>query len=93
MTLPNVKWGLLYGVLLCNARAMGEFEAVTVVSGNIRGVTTTLPLHIEISLQRQQGGGRLRRRLASRRACACHAWRENTAGGPLRRVAGGAAGH
>lgn len=48
VTLPNVKWGLLYGVLLCNARAMGEFGAVTVVSGNIRGVTTTLPLHIEI---------------------------------------------
>ena len=48
VTLPNVKWGLLYGVLLCNARAMGEFGAVTVVSGNIRGITTTLPLHIEI---------------------------------------------
>ena len=48
VTLPNVRWGLLYGVLLCNARAMGEFGAVTVVSGNIRGVTTTLPLHIEI---------------------------------------------
>ncbi len=48
VTLPNVKWGLLYGVLLCNARAMGEFGAVSVVSGNIRGMTTTLPLHIEI---------------------------------------------
>jgi len=48
VTLPNVKWGLLYGVLLCNARAMGEFGAVTVVSGNIRGETNTLPLHIEI---------------------------------------------
>ena len=48
VTLPNVKWGLLAGVLLCNARAMGEFGAVTVVSGNIRGLTTTLPLHIEI---------------------------------------------
>lgn len=48
VTLPNVKWGLLYGVLLCNARAMGEFGAVTVVSGNIRGQTNTLPLHIEI---------------------------------------------
>jgi sulfate transport system permease protein len=48
VTLPNVKWGLLAGILLCNARAMGEFGAVTVVSGNIRGLTTTLPLHIEI---------------------------------------------
>jgi len=48
VTLPNVKWGLLYGVLLCNARAMGEFGAVSVVSGHIRGVTNTLPLHIEI---------------------------------------------
>jgi sulfate/thiosulfate transport system permease protein len=48
VTLPNVKWGLLYGVLLCNARAMGEFGAVSVVSGHIRGVTNTLPLHIQI---------------------------------------------
>lgn len=48
VTLPNVKWGLLYGVVLCNARAMGEFGAVSVVSGHIRGVTNTLPLHIEI---------------------------------------------
>jgi sulfate transport system permease protein len=48
VTLPNVKWGLLYGVILCNARAMGEFGAVSVVSGHIRGVTNTLPLHIEI---------------------------------------------
>ena len=48
VTLPNVEWGLLAGVLLCNARPMGEFGAVTVVSGNIRGLTTTLPLHIEI---------------------------------------------
>jgi sulfate transport system permease protein len=48
VTLPNVKWGLLYGVLLCNARAMGEFGAVSVVSGHIQGVTNTLPLHIEI---------------------------------------------
>jgi len=48
VTLPNVKWGLLYGVLLCNARAMGEFGAVSVVSGHIRGMTNTLPLHIEI---------------------------------------------
>lgn len=49
ITLPNVKWGLLYGVLLCNARAMGEFGAVSVVSGHIRGLTNTLPLHIEAS--------------------------------------------
>jgi sulfate/thiosulfate transport system permease protein len=48
VTLPNIKWGLLYGVLLCNARAMGEFGAVSVVSGHVRGVTNTMPLHIEI---------------------------------------------
>jgi sulfate transport system permease protein len=48
VTLPNIKWGLLYGVLLCNARAMGEFGAVAVVSGHIRGVTNTMPLHVEI---------------------------------------------
>jgi sulfate transport system permease protein len=48
VTLPNIKWGLLYGVILCNARAMGEFGAVSVVSGHIRGVTNTIPLHIEI---------------------------------------------
>jgi sulfate/thiosulfate transport system permease protein len=48
VTLPNVKWALLYGVILCNARAMGEFGAVSVVSGHIRGMTNTLPLHIEI---------------------------------------------
>ena len=48
VTLPNVKWGLLYGVILCNARAFGEFGAVSVVSGHIRGLTDTLPLHIEI---------------------------------------------
>ncbi len=48
VTLPNIKWGLLYGVLLCNARAMGEFGAVSVVSGRIRGATNTIPLHVEI---------------------------------------------
>ena len=48
VTLPNIKWGLLYGVILCNARAMGEFGAVSVISGKIRGVTNTLPLHVEI---------------------------------------------
>jgi sulfate/thiosulfate transport system permease protein len=48
VTLPNIKWGLLYGVILCNARAMGEFGAVSVVSGHIRGATNTIPLHVEI---------------------------------------------
>jgi sulfate transport system permease protein len=48
VTLPNIKWGLLYGTILCNARAMGEFGAVSVVSGHIRGLTNTLPLHVEI---------------------------------------------
>jgi sulfate transport system permease protein len=48
VTLPKIRWGLIYGVILCNARAMGEFGAVSVVSGHIRGLTTTMPLHIEI---------------------------------------------
>jgi sulfate transport system permease protein len=48
VTLPNIKWALLYGVILCNARAMGEFGAVSVVSGHIRGATNTMPLHVEI---------------------------------------------
>ena len=48
VTLPNIKWALLYGVLLCNARAMGEFGAVSVVSGHIRGLTDTMPLHVEV---------------------------------------------
>jgi len=48
VTLPNIRWGVLYGVILCNARAMGEFGAVSVVSGHIRGVTNTMPLHVEI---------------------------------------------
>jgi sulfate transport system permease protein len=48
VTLPNIKWGLLYGIILCNARAMGEFGAVSVVSGHIRGLTNTIPLHVEI---------------------------------------------
>ncbi len=48
VTLPNIKWGLLYGILLCNARAMGEFGAVSVVSGHIKGETNTIPLHVEI---------------------------------------------
>ena len=48
VTIPNIKWGLLYGVILCNARAMGEFGAVSVVSGHIRGQTNTMPLYVEI---------------------------------------------
>jgi len=48
VTLPNIKWGLIYGVILCNARAMGEFGAVSVVSGHVRGLTNTMPLHVEI---------------------------------------------
>lgn len=48
VTLPNIKWGLIYGIILCNARAMGEFGAVSVVSGHIRGMTNTVPLHVEI---------------------------------------------
>jgi sulfate transport system permease protein len=48
VTLPNIRWALLYGVLLCNARAMGEFGAVSVVSGHVRGLTNTMPLHVEI---------------------------------------------
>jgi sulfate/thiosulfate transport system permease protein len=48
VTMPNIKWGLLYAVIICNARAMGEFGAVSVVSGNIRGKTTTMPLYVEI---------------------------------------------
>jgi sulfate transport system permease protein len=48
ITLPNVKWGLLYGLVICNARAMGDFGAVSVVSGHIRGLTNTIPLYVEI---------------------------------------------
>jgi sulfate transport system permease protein len=48
VSLPKIRWGLLYGVVLCNARAMGEFGAVSVVSGHVRGLTDTLPLHVEI---------------------------------------------
>jgi sulfate transport system permease protein len=51
ITLPNIKWGVIYGAILCNARAMGEFGAVSVVSGKIRGVTNTLPLQVEILYQ------------------------------------------
>ena len=54
VTLPNIKWALLYGVILCNARAMGEFGAVSVVSGHVRGLTNTMPLHIEILYNESQ---------------------------------------
>lgn len=57
VTLPNIKWALLYGVILCNARVMGEFGAVSVVSGNIRGQTNTLPLHIELLYHDYQAAG------------------------------------
>ena len=57
MTLPNIRWALLYGVVLCNARVMGEFGAVSVVSGNIRGQTNTLPLHIELLYHDYQTAG------------------------------------
>jgi sulfate transport system permease protein len=55
VTLPNIKWGLLYGVILCNARAMGEFGAVSVVSGHVRGSTNTMPLHAEILYNEYNG--------------------------------------
>jgi sulfate/thiosulfate transport system permease protein len=55
VTLPNVRLGLLYGIVLLNARAMGEFGAVSVVSGHIRGVTNTMPLHVEILYNEYQG--------------------------------------
>src|SRR5439155_6117854 len=55
VTLPNIRWGLLYGVILLNARAMGEFGAVSVVSGHIRGLTNTMPLHVEILYNEYQG--------------------------------------
>ena len=65
VTLPNIKWGLLYGVILCNARAMGEFGAVSVVSGHIRGQTNTMPLHVEILYNEYNFVGGLRRGLAA----------------------------
>ncbi|WP_240418624.1 sulfate ABC transporter permease subunit CysW [Paenibacillus periandrae] len=57
VTLPNIKWGLLYGIILCNARAMGEFGAVSVVSGHIRGATNTMPLHIQILYNEYNSAG------------------------------------
>ena len=70
VTLPNMQWGLLYGVMLCNARAMGEFGAVSVVSGHIRGETNTMPLHVEILYNDYNFVGRLRGRVAARAAGA-----------------------
>ena len=85
VTLPNIKWGLLYGVLLCNARAMGEFGAVSVVSGHIRGKTNTMPLHIEILYNEYNFVGGLRRRLAACRAGAGDAGLQDHPRIPLRR--------
>ena len=65
VTLPNIRWALLYGVVLCNARAMGEFGAVSVVSGHIRGKTNTMPLHVEILYNEYNFRRGLRRRLAA----------------------------
>ena len=87
VTLPNIKWGLLYGVLLCGARAMGEFGAVSVVSGHIRGLTNTLPLHIEILYNEFDSTAAF---AAARcwRAGAGDAGHEVLAGGAPRRCAG-----
>ena len=73
MTLPNIKWALLYGVILCNARAMGEFGAVSVVSGHIRGKTNTMPLHVEILYNEYNFVGGLRGGVAAGAAGAGHA--------------------
>ena len=74
VTLPNIKWGLLYGIILCNARAMGEFGAVSVVSGHIRGQTNTMPLHVEILYNEYNAVGRLRRGLAAWRCWPWSRW-------------------
>ena len=66
VTLPNIRWGLFYGVILCNARAMGEFGAVSVVSGHIRGETNTMPLHVEILYNEYNITGGVRGRVAPR---------------------------
>ena len=73
VSLPNIKWGLLYGVILCNARAMGEFGAVSVVSGKIAGLTNTLPLQVEALKRRLQFHRRIRRRVSAGDAWAGHA--------------------
>jgi sulfate transport system ATP-binding protein len=73
VTLPNIKWGVLYGVILCSARVIGEFGAVSVVSGRIRGMTSTLPLHIEILYNEHSVAGGLYCGVSPDRACARHA--------------------
>jgi len=73
VTLPNIKWGLIYGVILCNARAMGEFGAVSVVSGHIRGQTNTMPLHVEIFYNEYQSVAAFADRVAAGAAGAGHA--------------------
>ena len=80
VTLPNVKWGLLYGVILCNARAMGEFGAVSVVSGHIRGLTNTLPLHVEILYNEYHFQAAFARGLALALPGPRHAGRQELAG-------------
>ncbi len=77
VTLPNIKWALLYGVILCNARAMGEFGAVAVVSGHIRGKTNTLPLHIEILYNEYNSARGVRDGFAAGAAGRRHAGGEN----------------
>ena len=77
VTLPKVKWGLLYGVVLCNARAMGGLGAVSVVSGHIRGLTDTMPLHVEI-LYDEYNFRRVRRRVHSDGAGVADAGRKET---------------
>ena len=84
VTLPNIKWGLLYGVILCNARAMGEFGAVSVVSGKIRGETNTLPLHVEILYNEYNVPGGVRRRVAADVPRARHAGRQDHRRAPAR---------
>ncbi len=76
VTLPNIRWGLFYGVILCNARAMGEFGAVSVVSGHIRGETNTMPLHVEILYNEYNIARRFRRRLAPGAPRPCDARRQ-----------------
>ena len=77
VTLPNIKWGLLYGVILCNARAMGEFGAVSVVSGHIQGQTNTIPLHVQILYENNNIHRRVRRGVAADASGAGHARAEN----------------
>ena len=79
VTLPSVKWGLLYGIILCNARAMGEFGAVSVVSGHITGQTDTMPLRVEKLYNEYKGAGGLRRGQPAGAAGPLH-WRSKRPG-------------